>query len=121
MAILCPRCGQAFDVALFQFGQSVVCDCGAIVGEELGAAAAELAVEAREEIAELARLSDAVCARILDSSCSEAEIEAAIEAMREELCRRYPHREAFFELLYGSRFRRLREQFRPPRSGGAGE
>lgn len=113
MAILCPRCGRSFDVALFQFDQVVVCDCGAVVGEELGRAAAELAAEAREEMAELSRLSDAVCARILDSSSSEEEIDTAIDAMREELCRRYPHREAFFELLYGSRFRRLREQFRP--------
>lgn len=28
MAVVCPRCGAAFDVTLFQFGRRVRCDCG---------------------------------------------------------------------------------------------
>jgi hypothetical protein len=28
MAILCPNCQHQYDVTLFQFGRSVVCDCG---------------------------------------------------------------------------------------------
>ena len=31
MAIQCPDCGRQYDITLFQFGQTVVCDCGAIV------------------------------------------------------------------------------------------
>ena len=31
MAIQCPDCGKQYDVTLFQFGGTVVCDCGAIV------------------------------------------------------------------------------------------
>jgi dsDNA-specific endonuclease/ATPase MutS2 len=36
MAVQCPDCGRQYDVTLFQFGQTVECDCGAIVayGEE---------------------------------------------------------------------------------------
>ncbi len=112
MAIYCPSCGQQFDVALFQFDQVVVCDCGAIVGEELGRAAAGLAEDSREEMREIARMSDRVCALILDPRTSDEEIETEIEAMREELSRRYPHRAELFPILYGSRFARLREQFR---------
>jgi DNA-nicking Smr family endonuclease len=28
MAVLCPNCHKQFDVALFQFGREVECDCG---------------------------------------------------------------------------------------------
>jgi len=31
MAIVCPDCGRQYDVTLFQFGQTVECDCGAIL------------------------------------------------------------------------------------------
>ena len=119
MAIICPSCGQQFDVALFQFDSVVVCDCGAVVGEELGRAAAELEGESREELAELARMSDRVCAVILDERCSEAEVEAEIAGMRDEVLRRYPHRCELFSMLYESRFRRLREQFRSREGGDA--
>jgi len=29
MAILCPRCGHQYDVTLFEFGETIKCDCGA--------------------------------------------------------------------------------------------
>ncbi|MBN1940015.1 MAG: Smr/MutS family protein [Candidatus Aminicenantes bacterium] len=37
MAIQCPDCGRQYDVTLFQFGQTVECDCGAIIeyGDDL--------------------------------------------------------------------------------------
>ncbi len=28
MAIVCPKCGRQYDVTLFEFGTSVLCDCG---------------------------------------------------------------------------------------------
>jgi hypothetical protein len=31
MAVYCPECGRQYDITLFPFGQTVVCDCGAIV------------------------------------------------------------------------------------------
>ena len=34
MAIPCPRCGREYDVALFQFGRTISCTCGARVGVE---------------------------------------------------------------------------------------
>lgn len=36
MAITCPSCGAQFDVTLFQFGRTVLCDCGECVGLERG-------------------------------------------------------------------------------------
>ncbi len=28
MAVICPRCGAAYDITLFQFGRCVHCECG---------------------------------------------------------------------------------------------
>lgn len=28
MAIICPKCGAAYDVTLFEFERGIVCDCG---------------------------------------------------------------------------------------------
>ena len=36
MAIVCPRCGTAYDVALFQFDRRIQCDCGARVDLDRG-------------------------------------------------------------------------------------
>lgn len=31
MAVLCPNCGNAYDITLFEFGHTVTCDCGAVI------------------------------------------------------------------------------------------
>jgi dsDNA-specific endonuclease/ATPase MutS2 len=31
MAIICPNCQRQYDVTLFEFGHSLVCDCGTVV------------------------------------------------------------------------------------------
>ena len=36
MAITCPKCGKEFDVTLFQFGNTVRCDCGDCVDISVG-------------------------------------------------------------------------------------
>jgi hypothetical protein len=36
MAITCPNCGKQFDVTLFQFGNTVECDCGTTVDLSVG-------------------------------------------------------------------------------------
>lgn len=115
MAVYCPSCGRQYDVALFQFESVVVCDCGAVVGEEIGALAGEAQESAREEQREIQRMADRVCTSILGGGCSEAELDDAISRMKEEVLSRYPHRADLFTMIYESRFARLREQF-PPRS-----
>ena len=39
MAVLCPRCGRAYDPARFAFGRTLSCACGARVGAEASAEA----------------------------------------------------------------------------------
>ncbi len=31
MAILCMKCGKGYDVTLFEFGHSVICECGEVL------------------------------------------------------------------------------------------
>ena len=31
MAVYCPDCGRQYDITLFSFGRTIVCDCGAVV------------------------------------------------------------------------------------------
>lgn len=31
MAYQCPHCGEEYDIALFQFGNKVICSCGQII------------------------------------------------------------------------------------------
>jgi len=44
MAIICPRCGKEYDVTLFEFGQTVTCDCGGVV-DPYGAAPLQMPIE----------------------------------------------------------------------------
>ncbi len=66
----------------------------------------------RERARVLARAADRVCALILARDYPDTGIEieiAKVRALCEEL---YPEKMALFEMIYGARFRRLREQFR---------
>ncbi len=66
----------------------------------------------RERARVLARAADRVCALILARDCPDTGIEAEIAKVR-ALCEElYPEKMALFEMIYGARFRRLREQFR---------
>lgn len=44
MAVYCPACGRQYDITLFGFGRTIVCDCGAVVSAG-GAAAEESAAD----------------------------------------------------------------------------
>jgi broad specificity phosphatase PhoE len=48
MAIVCGRCGRNYDSTLFQFGRSLVCDCGAAVTAESEHVVGREQVEAEE-------------------------------------------------------------------------
>lgn len=52
MAIRCPDCGREYDVTLFQFGQTVACDCGAIIeyGDEISWSRPDPAAEGQDPV-----------------------------------------------------------------------
>jgi hypothetical protein len=61
----------------------------------------------------LQRRADRICALIVGSDYPEVDIDVAIADLRRWCRDRLPDRLELFDLVYASRFRRLRDQFRP--------
>jgi hypothetical protein len=68
--------------------------------------------DARELMRGLQRMADRVCVLILSSDLPAVDIEIEKGKVRERCLELYPDREQLYEMVYESRFRRLREQFR---------
>ncbi|MBU2502235.1 hypothetical protein KJ682_12965 [bacterium] len=67
----------------------------------------------RDPIAEeLQRRADRICALIVGSDYPDVDIEIEIRGLRRWCAERLPDRAGLFELVYGGRFDRLRQQFR---------
>lgn len=61
---------------------------------------------------ELQKQADRICSRILDEEYPDIDVEIAIANLREQAVEWFPDREELFEMIYASRFERLRQQFR---------
>ena len=116
MAVRCPKCGREYDVTLFEFGRSVVCECGNIITPAGANVWKEikkiLADEEEENIRKLQRMVDRVCSLIVASDYPEVDIELEIEKVRERCRQLFPDKTDLFEMIYASRFKRLWDQFR---------
>ncbi len=117
MAVNCPRCGRQHDITLFQFERTVRCACGELIDASHIEIFRELErlldnLEDKRKAEELKRMADKVCLMILDNRYPDVDIEIAINRVK-EMCRKlFPEKLNLFEMIYESRFRRLREQFR---------
>lgn len=60
----------------------------------------------------ISSLAAGVCLLILNQGTKEYEIQLAIRDARLECARLMPEKLELFDLVYGARFERLREQFR---------
>jgi len=68
---------------------------------------------ARSDPAEiLRRRADRICALIVASDYPDVDVDIEIRNLRRWCERELPDRLDLFDLVYGNRFRRLREQFR---------
>ncbi|MFO7655254.1 MAG: hypothetical protein R6X25_15750 [Candidatus Krumholzibacteriia bacterium] len=56
--------------------------------------------------------ADRICALILSSDYPDVDLDVAIAALRRWVREHLPEHEELFEMVYASRFRRLREQWR---------
>ena len=61
---------------------------------------------------EVQRMADWVCTLILSSDLPAIDIEIEKNKVRERCLELYPDREQLYEMVYGSRFQRLWDQFR---------
>ena len=117
MAIRCPKCGQEYDVTLFQFGKPVRCDCGTEIDlatiETLDALKHLVeGIEEQELLGELQRKADRISQEILSQNFSAIDIQIHIESLREDFEEHFPDKSQLFSMIYEARFRRLWEQFR---------
>jgi len=121
MAIVCKRCGRQYDVSLFQFGRTVVCECGetlnlsheqTLMDESFLQALEELRQENRQKAEELKRMVERVCVLILSTDVPKVDIEIEKEKVRQRCQELFPDRMGLYEMIYESRFERLWEQFR---------
>ena len=71
--------------------------------------------------AELRRKADRICALIVGSDYPDIDIEIEVRALRRWCRDKLPDRLELFDMIYGSRFRRLRQQFRQPQPSIPGE
>ena len=123
MAVCCPRCGHEYDITLFSFGATVRCDCGAAVsaleprtapaGPDEGAPSLPdlRERESRRRMSEISRGADRIASMILYGDFAEVDIAIAVERLRDRTEELFPGRSWLFEIVYESRFRRLREQW----------
>jgi hypothetical protein len=115
MAITCPNCSRQFDITLFQFGKAIRCECGSWIDPLdwwLGSGS-EGAVEREEEkLQELRRLADRICFYIVSTDFHEADIVIEASKARKRCEQLFPGKGHLFDMVYGSRFRRLWSQFR---------
>ena len=113
VAIICPSCGAEFDVTLFAFGNTVRCDCGAIVSAlEPHRARPPEDREARRFTDEIARGSDRIASLILYGDTPLVDVRIAIERLRDRAEELFPGRGWLFSAVYEARFDRLIEQWR---------
>jgi len=65
-----------------------------------------------EEVRRLGRLADRISEMIVSGDVPYIDIEIKQEALRQEVARIFPDKEALYHLIYETRFRRLWQQFR---------
>ena len=83
----------------------------AAVEEELTARLEALCAE-DEAVRALQRQADRICELIVSGEAAPIDIEIQQAALREALARAFPDKQALYQLIYESRFRRLWQQFR---------
>ncbi len=83
----------------------------AVIEEELTARLSALCAE-DEAVRTLQRQADRICELIVAGDVAPIDIEIQQAALREAIARAFPEKQALYQLLYESRFRRLWQQFR---------
>ena len=82
-----------------------------LVEEELAARLRALCAE-DEAVRALQRQADRICEMIVSGEVAPIDIEIQQTTLREAVARVFPDKQALYQLLYESRFRRLWQQFR---------
>jgi hypothetical protein len=115
MAIICPNCSRQFDVTLFQFGKRIRCECGVLIDPLdwwLGADVDAEREKEEQKLDELKRMADKICFYIVSTDYQAADIIIEGSKARKRCEQLFPGKGHLFDMVYGSRFKRLWSQFR---------
>jgi len=114
MAIKCPKCGNQYDVALFEFGRTILCACGRRISLEHRLEIDEEDLPAREEekIFTIKNMADRISFLIVSTDYPVIDIEIEKIKLKEKIEELFPDKTYLYDLIYEPRFRRLMEQFR---------
>ncbi len=115
MAIRCLYCGREYDVTLFAFDRSITCACGKTVTctHEQMTDEALLAWRSEErKVREIRAMADRIASLIVRGDYPMTDIEIENQKLRERISELFPDKIDLYNLIYESRFRRLKDQFR---------
>lgn len=115
MAVRCSYCGRDYDVTLFEFGRSLTCVCGNTVTfkhEQMTDAAICARRSEDRKVREIRAMADRIASLIIGSDYPMIDIEIEKQKLKERISELFPDKIDLYELIYESRFRRLKEQFR---------
>jgi hypothetical protein len=115
MAVQCPYCGRDYDVTLFEFGRSVTCVCGRTVTfkhEQMTDEAILARSSEDRRVREISAMADRIASLIVGGGYPMIDIEIEKQKLRERILELFPDKIDLYELIYESRFRRLKDQFR---------
>ncbi|MBI5100057.1 MAG: hypothetical protein HZB30_12575 [Nitrospirae bacterium] len=115
MAIRCLYCGREYDVTLFEFDRSITCVCGKTVMFKHKQMTDEALLARRSEdrkVREITTMADRIASLIVGSDYPMIDIEIEKQKLRERISELFPDKIDLYDLIYGPRFRRLKDQFR---------
>ncbi len=113
MDVHCRNCGRTYDASLFKNDRVMLCDCGEWVEPEeriRGRERGRVLAEGLADVEDLARRADRITSLLLYSDLPRIDIDIEIEKLRDLCGERFPDRMDLFDMVYVSRWRRLREQ-----------
>jgi len=113
MAIRCLNCKKDYDVTFFEFGGTVLCECGNIVTLRHEESHDSYGFQREERlIAGIRRAADRISFLIVSTDYPRIDIGIEKEKLREQITTAFPDKAHLYDLIYAPRFRRLEDQFR---------
>jgi hypothetical protein len=115
MAIRCLYCGREYDSTLFEFERSINCVCGETVAfrhEQMTQHALHARQSEDRKVREIRTMADRISSLIVGSDYPMIDIEIEKNKLREKISELFPDKTYLYDLIYETRFRRLKEQFR---------
>lgn len=120
MRVTCFCCGLTHEITASD-QKALTCPCGSEIDLEEVRSFEKIMDDVRDQqgLEEVQRMADDICFKIVSGEYSRVDLEIAQEKLRERCAEYFPEKMQLFEMIYGSRFKRLWEQFRTPSDGSA--